>query len=105
MGAPTLIEKLERESPNPGFANVLLVGEVEGREAGSGLALQPRARQNAMAELGYFIAKLGRRRVMVLYEPGVDIPSDFSGVAHTAIASGGAWRLYVEQEVGLSRIL
>ena len=105
MGAPTLIEKLEGESPNPGFANVLLVGEVEGCEAGSGLALQPRARQNAMAGLGYFIAKLGRRRVMVLYETGVEIPLDFSGVAYTAIDSGGAGKFYVEPEVGLPRIL
>ena len=33
-----------------------------------------------MFETGFFIGKIGRENVIVLYEEGVEIPSDYSGV-------------------------
>lgn len=43
-----------------------------------------RARQNVVFEAGYFIAKLGRSRVIIIKEEELEIPSDLSGVVYTA---------------------
>lgn len=43
-----------------------------------------RARQNVILELGYFIGKLGRSRVLVLQE-GVEWPSDIAGVVYISV--------------------
>jgi hypothetical protein len=53
----TVIEKVEAHG-DVGFAVVLLTPDDEGRAAGGTLA--PRARQNVLLELGYFIGRLGR---------------------------------------------
>lgn len=59
----TVIEKIEAHS-DVGFAVVLLTADdVGGKTADS---LRPRARQNVLLELGYFMAKLGRGRVCTL---------------------------------------
>jgi len=39
-----------------------------------------RARQNVIMELGWFMARLGRKRVVILHQGEVEIPSDISGV-------------------------
>jgi predicted nucleotide-binding protein len=59
--------------------------------------LQPRARQNVILELGFFIGKLGRDRVCALYENGVELPSDFSGVVYVALSS--AWEFALAKEI------
>jgi predicted nucleotide-binding protein len=43
---------------------------------------RPRARQNVILELGYFYARLHRKRVCCLYKEGVEIPSDISGLIY-----------------------
>jgi predicted nucleotide-binding protein len=104
-GLSTLIEKLEREADRAGFAVVLFTGDDEGRELDSSEAPMRRARENVVAELGYFTAKLGRKRVIVLYEPGVEWPSDFTGVIYTELDSGGAWKSKLEAELRLAQIV
>ena len=42
--------------------------------------LQRRARQNVVFELGFFFGLLGRGRVCAVYETGVQLPSDLSGL-------------------------
>ncbi len=42
----------------------------------------PRARQNVWLELGWFWARLGRKRTLLLIKGTVEIPSDFSGVLY-----------------------
>jgi predicted nucleotide-binding protein len=93
----TVIEKLERVAASVGFAVVLLIGDDVG-----GLARQaqnPRARQNVVLELGFFISKIGRSNVAVLYEKGVELPSDMAGVLYTELDDAGAWRLNLAQEL------
>ena len=41
-----------------------------------------RARQNVILELGWFIARLGRNRVVILYKDKLEIPSDIHGVIY-----------------------
>jgi predicted nucleotide-binding protein len=72
----TVIEKVEANS-DVGFAIVLLTPD-EGCKKGG--IPEPRARQNVLLELGYFIGKLGRDRVCTLKKGDVNIPSDFAGV-------------------------
>lgn len=78
-GGATLIEKLENYSSRAKFAIVILTPDDMGRlkEATSE---QPRARQNVIFELGYFLGRLGRKYVCCLYKDTMEIPSDFNGV-------------------------
>src|ERR1700747_2078931 len=78
----TIIEKF-LEHADVAFAIVLVIGDDIGGVKESSLdALNPRARQNVILELGYFIGKLGRNRVCALYEPDVEMPSDITGMGY-----------------------
>lgn len=95
----TIIEKFEGNS-DVGFAVVLLTGD----DRGGTLAVpcdkqQPRARQNVILELGYFLAKLGRKRVCALYQEGVEIPSDCGSVLFVPLDNSGAWRMTLGREM------
>src|SRR5262249_2142124 len=58
----TIIEKFEDHAGEAGFAVVLLTGDDVGGAKGSPVdKLKPRARQNVILELGYFLAKLKRK--------------------------------------------
>jgi len=92
----TIIEKIERHA-DVGFAVVLLTpDDVGGKDKDN---LQPRARQNVVAELGYFIGKLGRGRVLPLKKGTVEIPTDFSGVVYTDMDDKGYWKIELGNEL------
>jgi len=93
----TVIEKIE-ENSDVDFAIVLITPDDEGREKGKE-EFVPRARQNVLLELGYFIGKLGRRNVCALKRGSVEIPSDFLGVVWAEMDSGNGWRLTVGREL------
>lgn len=93
----TIIEKLERNA-NVEFAVVLMTADDTGSKKDSPV-LNPRARQNVLLELGYFLGKLGRKRVCVIYEDGVELPSDYYGVVFIPIDTGGAWRFLLGKEL------
>jgi predicted nucleotide-binding protein len=98
----TVIEKFE-DYADVGFAVVLFTpDDVGGPRASGSSSLNPRARQNVVFELGYFIGRLGRNRVCALYVDGVEIPSDYSGVLYTKLDASGAWRLEVAKELKAS---
>lgn len=91
----TVIEKFE-ENSDVSFAIVLYTacdkgGSKESRE------LHDRARQNVVFEHGFFFAKLGRGNVVALHEPGVEIPSDLSGVLY--ISLDGDWKSQIKREM------
>jgi Predicted nucleotide-binding protein containing TIR-like domain len=92
----TIIEKFEDHASEIGFAVVLLTADDVGRAKGVE-TLSPRARQNVVFEFGFFIAKLGRSRVVALYEKGVELPSDLSGVLYKQLA--GNWHTELAREL------
>lgn len=88
-----LIEKLEASASSIGYAVVLLTGDDLGRA--KQLEKQdekPRARQNVVFEMGFFLGLLGRQRMAVLYEPGVELPSDLNGLVYIPLDAAGGWK-------------
>jgi predicted nucleotide-binding protein len=99
----TVIEKFEAHSDVP-FAVVLLSPDDVGASRLAQNSLQPRARQNVIFELGFFIGKLGRSRVCALHAEGVELPSDFAGVVYVKMDAGGAWKLHLARELKVAGI-
>lgn len=95
-GARTIIEKLEANS-DVGFAIVLLTADDQGGLAGD--ALRPRARQNVVFELGYFIGLISRSRVVALLEPDVEVFSDIAGVQYIELDSEERWKSMLKREL------
>lgn len=94
----TIIEKLEKYA-DVGFAVVLLTPDDEGRKAAEGEIVKPRARQNVILELGYFVGRLGRKRVLALHSGALELPSDYLGVVFVSLDPGGGWRLTLAKEL------
>ncbi len=92
----TIIEKVVAHS-DVGFAVVLLTPDDEGCVKGG--TPEPRARQNVLLELGYFIGRLGRDKVCSLKRGAVEIPSDFAGVVWETMDSGGGWKQALAREL------
>ncbi|HDZ73791.1 MAG TPA: hypothetical protein ENH55_13720 [Aurantimonas coralicida] len=92
----TVIEKVEANS-DVSFAVVLLTPDDEGCVKGG--AVEPRARQNVLLELGYFIGKLGRANVCALKKGAVEIPSDFAGVVWEPMDAAGGWKSSLGREL------
>ena len=90
----TIIEKFERNS-DVGCAICLFTADDVGKAKDSS-EQQSRARQNAVFEAGYFIGKLGRERVILLADEGVEIPSDLQGVLYIGTDD---WRFNVLKEL------
>jgi predicted nucleotide-binding protein len=95
----TVIEKFEDYAEKIGFAVILLTADDKGHAITSPEA-NPRARQNVILELGFFIGTLGRSRVAVLHEEAVELPSDISGLLYTSL--GSEWRLDLARELKAS---
>ena len=91
----TVIEKVEHHG-DVGFAVVLLTpDDVGGSRDGE---QQPRARQNVILELGYFIGRLGRERVCALKRE-LEIPSDFGGVVYETFDASRGWKQALGKEL------
>jgi predicted nucleotide-binding protein len=61
--------------------------------------LRPRARQNVVLELGYFMGALGRKNVRAIVEAGVETPSDYSGVLYIPFDAADGWRIKLVKEL------
>jgi predicted nucleotide-binding protein len=93
----TIIEKFEANS-NVGFAIILLTDDDEGKLK-TEIDLKSRARQNVVLELGYFIGKLGRDRVLPLHSEGVELPSDIHGLLYVPIDKADTWKFALVREL------
>ena len=94
----TVIEKFETHS-DVAFAVVLFTPDDIGYPKDHPEEFKPRARQNVVLELGFFMASLGRDRVCVVYKSGVEVPSDYAGILYHQIDDAGAWRLLLAREI------
>lgn len=92
----TIIEKVVAHG-DVGFAVVLLTPDDEGCAKGG--TPEPRARQNVLLELGYFIGRLGRDKVCALKRGTLEIPSDFAGVVWETMDSNGGWKRALAREL------
>lgn len=93
----TIIEKFEEHS-HVGFAVAVLTPDDEGR-AKDTKDLRPRARQNVIFELGFFVGELGRKRVCALVDKTVERPSDYDGVVFVSLDDEEAWKLRLAKEL------
>ncbi len=95
----TIIEKFEDCSEGTQFAIVLLSPDDKGCEVDNfPESAKLRARQNVILELGYFIGKLGRNNVLVLFkeEKDYELPSDILGILYTPFNKGWEWEMVKE---------
>jgi predicted nucleotide-binding protein len=94
----TIIEKFETYSGDIVFAVVLLTPDDFGGIESAPETRKPRARQNVIMELGYFMGRLGRFRVCALHKGGVELPSDYQGVLYIELDPYGAWKTKLAKE-------
>lgn len=97
----TLIEKFLFNS-NVGFAIILLSSDdIVYSKLSDEKTLKYRARQNVIFELGFFIAKLGRERVIALVENSTnfELPSDYHGVLYVPFDSNEKWKFELAREL------
>ena len=94
----TIIEKFENHA-DVGFVVVLLTPDDVGARAKNVDKLKPRARQNVILEMGFFIGKLGRERVFPFVKGAVETPSDYDGVVYTKLDDEGGWKTKLIEEL------
>jgi predicted nucleotide-binding protein len=97
-GGRTIIEKFEANA-NVGFAVILLTPDDVGHPKDNASKITPRARQNVILELGFFLGKLGRHRVCALKKGDIELPTDYSGVLFKPLDEQGAWKLELAKEI------
>ncbi len=100
----TVIEKFVDYS-DVGFAVILLSpDDLAFSRNASPESARPRARQNVILELGFFIGKLGRDRVVAFHKqvPKFEMPSDYEGVLFKPFDDAGNWRFELAKELRAS---
>ncbi|HVA28179.1 MAG TPA: nucleotide-binding protein [Candidatus Baltobacteraceae bacterium] len=105
----TVIEKFQLHAKKVGYAIVLLSADDVGRAASAAAGTEKRrARQNAILELGYFMAAVGRENVCVVVDAALDAeteyPSDMAGIVRVAYRSGGDWQNKLVRELRASKM-
>lgn len=92
-----LLTKFIEEAELVTFAVVLMTADDVGSIKDGALA--PRARQNVILELGYFLSHLGQPRVCALITPGLETPSDFDGIVYIRMDAEGNWKSELAREL------
>jgi predicted nucleotide-binding protein len=102
-GGRDLLTKFREEAAGAGFAVVLMTPDDEGGIAGAG-DTNPRARQNVVFELGFFIGKLGLANVAALVKGNVERPSDFNGIVYISYDDSGQWKTLLARELHHAKV-
>ena len=97
-----LLTKFIQEADLVTFAVVLMTDDDVGSVKDGRLA--PRARQNVILELGYFLAHLGQARVCALITPGLETPSDFDGIVYISMDDEQRWQQELKRELVAAKI-
>jgi len=97
----TIIEKFELNA-DVGSAVVIFSGDDYGYEKNidkDKAILRPR--QNVIFEMGYFIGKLGREKVICIFEENIDIDvlSDYKGIIYIPYDTKGVWKYSLGKEL------
>jgi predicted nucleotide-binding protein len=97
----TIIEKFESYARSASYAVILMTADdVGGLRDSETPQLRSRARQNVLFELGYFAGKLRMKKITILCEDGIEIPSDVVGVGYTVFdRNAGTWRSKLLKEM------
>ena len=77
----TILQKLDEESDKCGYAVIVMTGDDR-------LGDEQRARENVIHEIGFFQGKYGLDRVCLLYEEGVNRPSNIEGLVYVGFQPG-----------------
>lgn len=98
----TVIEKFEANADVCDFAVILLSpDDMAFKVNDDPQSAKFRARQNVILELGYFVGKLGREKVLPLVKNAptgeLEIPSDYAGVVYTPYDVSGGWKMKLFQ--------
>jgi predicted nucleotide-binding protein len=96
-GGRSIVERFG-EISNTQFAIILFTPDEIAVSRERAKEKQVRVSQHVMFEFGYVVAKLGHRRVCALYDEGVQIPPEVSGIAAIPMDFRGGWRLLVARE-------
>ncbi len=97
-----LLTKFIQEADLVTFAVVLMTDDDVGGLKGGKPA--PRARQNVILELGYFLAHLGQAKVCALITPGLETPSDFDGIVYIRMDDEQRWQQELKRELLAARM-
>lgn len=93
----TIIEKFEDHADEAAYAVILATpDDVGGAKSGPSAS---RPRQNVVFELGFFVGRLGRRKVCLLRKGDLEGFSDFQGVVYTELDPQGAWKTRLAREL------
>jgi predicted nucleotide-binding protein len=95
----TVIEKFEEFAARAGFAVVLMTPDDFGYPAGKEEEKKARPRQNVILELGYFSARLGRDKTLVLTKGDIEMPSDVLGLVYEAMDRSDGWKMRLAAEL------
>ena len=103
----TIIEKFEDLADEVGFAIVLFTPDDVGGVASAKHMgeLKPRARQNVILELGYFLKAVGRQQVCILHKGDIELPSDIYGLLYIPMDDAGEWKEKVIREMVEAKVL
>ena len=91
----TVVEKLEKYGPECQFALVLFTADDQT------VSGEARARQNVTHELGFFHGLLGKDRVLLLKQSGVELFSNISGLIYKEFERDGIESVFEDIRIAL----
>ncbi len=94
----TIIDKFKLHASEACFAIVLLTPDDIGSRKDKPAEQRPRARQNVVLELGYFLSELPEK-VCVLHKESVELPSDIHGVVYVPMDEFSGWQIKLAREM------
>ena len=95
----TIIEKFEDFANRAGFAVILMTPDDYGYPKSQENLRRLRPRQNVLLELGFFAARLGREKSLVLTKGDLELPSDILGLVYEKLDDGEGWKLRLAREL------
>ena len=94
----TIVDKFKLHASEACFAIVLLTPDDIGSRKDKPEERRPRARQNVVLELGYFLSALPEK-FCVLYKESVELPSDIHGVVYVPMDEFSGWQIKLAREM------